>query len=77
MIVGKLKKNSIDRFELVDHEFTSGDVMELLIGGHWIKGHVEYWNASYHWFSRAEGVPVFLRNGLTVRIPEKGVPQIF
>lgn len=77
MTVGKLKKNSNERFELVDREFTSGSPMELLIGGHWIKGDVEFWNDSYHWFSRAEGVAVLLRNGLTVRIPEKEVPQLF
>jgi hypothetical protein len=77
MTVGKLKKNSNGRYELVDFEFTSGSRMELLIGGNWIKGYIEVWNDSYHWFSKPEGVPVLLQNGLTVRIPEKGVPQIF
>lgn len=45
-VVGKLRKNSIGRWEIVDSddrrvEITSGDVIEVLIGATWFTTRVE------------------------------------
>ena len=64
---GNLRKNSIGRWEVERQELTSGDPVELLIEGHWISGNIEFWNDSYYWFSRREGVPVVLNESLRVR----------
>ena len=66
--IGKLQKNDCDRFEFEGVVLTSGSVVEIKIGGQWMKGSVEHWLGAYHWFSRPEGVPVRLRNGIEARI---------
>ena len=67
IVEGNLQMNSIGRWEVEHLELTSGDPVELLIEGHWIKGNIEFWNGGYYWFSRREGVPVILHLGLRVR----------
>ena len=73
MIFGKLKRNFYDRWEVLDVELNSGDPVDLVVGGHWISGHIEFWNNSYYWFSSPDGAPVVLREGLTVRLRQKEV----
>lgn len=51
MILGKLRKNESDRWEIVDQtrreagelvcELTSGDCCEIKVGGHWITTTIE------------------------------------
>ena len=64
---GSLQKNDFGRWGVEGIELSSGDPVDLLIEGHWIKGSIEFWNDSYYWFSRREGVPVVLHSGLRVR----------
>ncbi len=75
-ILGELRKNDCDRFEFCDVVLTSGSVVELRIGGHWILGSVECVHQSeppflgvYYWFSSKDKVPVQLRAGLMARVP--------
>ncbi|MGE3680980.1 MAG: DUF5348 domain-containing protein [Bdellovibrionales bacterium] len=74
-IQGELKKNYCDRYQFRDVVLTSGSVVELRIGGHWIPGCVECVHqseppflASYYWFSSKDKVPVQLRAGLLARL---------
>jgi hypothetical protein len=69
-IEGLLRKNSFERWMVEGLELTSGAPVDLLIEGHWISGNIEFWNDSYHWFSRSDGVPVILHSGLRVRASE-------
>ena len=64
---GTLKRNKIGRWEIEDLELTSGHSVDLLIGGHWLKGHIEFWTDDYYWFSLGEGIPVVLGAGVRVR----------
>lgn len=66
---GKLTKNDCDRYEFDEIVLTSGCIVELRIGGHWILGSVEHWQDAYHWFSKPEGVAIKLRNGIEARLP--------
>lgn len=63
-VEGKLKRNDMNRWEIEEFELTSGAALDLFIEGHWIEGNIEFWNGSYHWFSRMDGVPVILHSGL-------------
>jgi len=65
--VGALKRNSIGRFEVLGIELTSGDSVDLMIDGQWLKGIIEFWENDYFWFSQGEGIPVVLRSGFMVR----------
>jgi hypothetical protein len=76
MNIGKLKRNSYDRWDLLDAELTSGDPVDLLIEGHWISGQIEFWNSTYYWFSRRDGVPVVLNVSLTARLGERRLVNI-
>jgi hypothetical protein len=78
-IVGTLRKNSTGRWEIVDDrddsralELTSGDVCEVLIGGHWIMTRVEFAHAKggggvYYPVERG----VRLWQGLPARVPDR------
>lgn len=66
-IDGKLKRNSIGRWEIEDLELTSGAGVDLMIEGHWISGQIESWNGDYYWFSRTDGIPVVLHSGINAR----------
>ena len=75
-IEGELKKNDCDRYEFRDIVLTSGSVVELRIGGHWIIGRVECLHqaeppffGTYYWFSSKDKVPVKLCAGLKARLP--------
>lgn len=76
MNIGKLKRNSFDRWDLLDVELTSGDLVDLLIEGHWISGQIEFWNSTYYWFSKRDGVPVVLNVALTARLGERRLVNI-
>lgn len=65
----RLRRNDIGRWVVENYELTSGDSVELLIEGHWIKGQIEFWNDDYHWFSETDGVPVILNSGIKARHP--------
>ena len=67
VIEGKMKRNSIGRWEIGELELTSGAAVDLMIEGHWISGSIEFWNDSYYWFSRKDGVPVVLHSGIGAR----------
>ncbi len=64
---GLLKRNIDGRWEIGDMEFQSGDPMELLIDGHWVRGFVEFWDQDYHWYSSRDYVLVILRSGQMAR----------
>ena len=75
-IQGELRKNDCDRYQFQEVVLTSGSVVELRIGGHWIIGRVECLHQSeppflgiYYWFSTKDKVPVQLRAGLMARHP--------
>ncbi len=75
-VEGELKKNDCDRYEFRDIVLTSGSVVEIRVGGHWILGRVECVHQSeppffgtYFWFSSKDKVPVQLRVGLKARLP--------
>lgn len=65
----RLQRNDIGRWVVEHYELTSGDSVELLIEGHWIKGQIEFWNDDYHWFSQKDGVPVILNSCIEARRP--------
>ena len=71
MRTGKINLNANGRYELVGVELTSGDPLDLLIEGHWIRGHLEFWADAYYWFSRTDNIAVVLRSGLTARVSER------
>lgn len=64
-----LLRNENGRWQFGDCELTSGDLVEIQIEGQWICGVIEYWQDSYYWFSRKEGVMVTLHNGVKARHP--------
>jgi Domain of unknown function (DUF5348) len=67
LLLGGIQKTVAGRYRLNDLNLSSGDCVELLVGGHWAKGTVEFWNGEYHWFSRSEGIPVVLQEGMVMR----------
>ena len=50
-----------------ERELTSGAVVDLFIGGHWISGRIEFWKHDYYWFSSKDEIPVVLRFGVKAR----------
>ena len=65
---GVLKKNDCKRFEFDGYELTSGDAVELLIGQHWIYGHIEHTCNYGYVFVHSSGmlIPV---PGMKARVP--------
>ena len=68
VLEGKLQRNESGRFEVEEFALTSGHLVEIKIAGQWCFGIIEYWRDDYHWFSRPEGIPVILHNGVRARI---------
>jgi len=69
-IEGTLNKNEIGRWEINDHEFTSGSCLEILLDNKWIRGVIEYWHSrsDYYFYTRLEGIPIGLLQGVTARV---------
>ena len=70
MIQGFLKKDITEGWQIEGIDLLSGDQVELLIGGQWICGSIEYWNGECYWFSSGDGVPVQLDFSIKARINE-------
>ena len=72
-MIEMLKQNSFKRWELGEHELTSGSVLEIQLGDHWITGRMEY---SHEWQMYVLLVPngkatILLTSSLTARLPEE------
>lgn len=70
-MIEMLKQNSFGRWEIGQHELTSGSVLEIQLGGHWVTGRVEY---SHEWQMYVLLIPngkatILLSSSLTVRLP--------
>ena len=70
-IEGTLSRNPSGRWEVCECELTSGDLVDLFIEGHWIKGSIEFWKDDYYWFSKCDGILVVPSFGLRVRISQR------
>lgn len=66
--IGKLRKNEIGRWEIRDHEFSSGSCLEIKLGGRWINGVIEHNGEDYYFYTQAEGIPIKLYNNMDARI---------
>jgi hypothetical protein len=71
MIQGVLRKNENDRWEFADYELTSGDVVEILIGPHWIKGRMEHSGREYVFLVAEDAATLRLSVGMKARLPER------
>ncbi len=70
-IEGVLKKNSINRFEIPEYEFTCGSTIQILhsSGKYWLVGRVEADSRGYYFFSEYYDLPHFhLETGMKVRV---------
>ncbi len=67
---GKLQRNELGRWEVLDVQLCSGSPVDILIDGHWISGVIEHWQGDYYWFSRYDGIPVILSSSIVARIPQ-------
>lgn len=63
----KLTLNDLEGYKFSNILLNPGKIVELLIDGLWLKGHVERWNQNYYWFSEKDQVAVSLHAGLSVR----------
>ena len=64
----RLRLGDLESISFSDLLLKPGKIVELLIDGHWIKGHVERWNQVFYWFSEKNNVAVVLHPGLEVKI---------
>ena len=72
-MIEMLKQNSLKRWELDDHELTSGSVLEIQLDGHWITGRVEYSHERQMYVLLIPNgkATILLSSFLTVRLPEE------
>jgi len=67
-----LIKNSLQRWELDGYELTSGNLIEVKMGNHWIRGVVE-WNHDYQRYVihvKGNGV-LLITSSLAVRLLQR------
>lgn len=70
-MIHKPQQQDTGRWLLDGEELTSGDPVEVLLGGHWITGNIEYATPNGYVMLITGGGTLLLSNRLTMKRPSR------